>query len=136
MSNSSFFDIKFYLATFFTEINFYKKYINKLLKYDICFYLQKYNMFVAQMGCAAIGVLAFSIFGPGWLARSTALAAAIAFMIFTRSVHPPGNYFTFILSTNQFHSLLSTFKIHANFSHDLQLQACHYFSSMESSCTI
>lgn len=50
---------------------------------------RKYNMFVAQMGCAAIGVLAFSIFGPGWLARSTALAAAIAFMIFTRSVHPP-----------------------------------------------
>ncbi|KAI3463997.1 hypothetical protein Pfo_020660 [Paulownia fortunei] len=50
---------------------------------------RKYNMFVAQIGCAAIGVLAFSIFGPGWLARSTALAAAIAFMIFTGSVHPP-----------------------------------------------
>ncbi|KAL3845992.1 hypothetical protein ACJIZ3_003395 [Penstemon smallii] len=50
---------------------------------------RKYNMFVAQIGCAAIGVLAFSIFGPGWLARSTALSAALAFMIFTRSVHPP-----------------------------------------------
>ncbi|KAK4427243.1 hypothetical protein Salat_1493200 [Sesamum alatum] len=50
---------------------------------------RKYNMFVAQIGCAAIGVLAFSIFGPGWLARSTALAAALAFMIFTRTVHPP-----------------------------------------------
>ncbi|KAG8388664.1 hypothetical protein BUALT_Bualt02G0148800 [Buddleja alternifolia] len=52
---------------------------------------RKYNMFIAQIGCAAIGVLAFSIFGPGWLARSSALAAAVAFMIITRSVHPPGN---------------------------------------------
>ncbi|KAG9129495.1 hypothetical protein Leryth_013071 [Lithospermum erythrorhizon] len=50
---------------------------------------QKYNMFTAQIGCAAIGVIAFTILGPGWLARSTALAAAMAFMIYTRSVHPP-----------------------------------------------
>ncbi|XP_057460031.1 uncharacterized protein LOC130750444 [Actinidia eriantha] len=50
---------------------------------------RKYNVFIAQIGCAAFGVLAFSIFGPGWLARSTGLAAAIAFMIYTRSVHPP-----------------------------------------------
>lgn len=54
--------------------------------------LQKYNVFMAQIGCAAIGVLAFTVFGPGWLARSSALAAAIAFMIYTRAVHPPGNY--------------------------------------------
>lgn len=52
--------------------------------------VQKYNMFMAQIGCAAIGVLAFTILGPGWLARSTALSAAMAFMIYTRSVHPPG----------------------------------------------
>ncbi|XVF54256.1 hypothetical protein PTKIN_Ptkin05aG0165800 [Pterospermum kingtungense] len=50
---------------------------------------RKYNMFMAQIGCAAIGVVAFSIFGPGWLARSAALAASIAFMIYTRSTHPP-----------------------------------------------
>ncbi|XP_059645142.1 uncharacterized protein LOC132286775 isoform X1 [Cornus florida] len=50
---------------------------------------RKYNMFMAQIGCAAIGVLALSIFGPGWLARSTGLAAAIAFMICTHSIHPP-----------------------------------------------
>lgn len=50
---------------------------------------RKYNMFMAQIGCAAIGVLAFSIFGPGWVARSAGLAAAIAFMICTRSAHPP-----------------------------------------------
>ncbi|XP_058180535.1 uncharacterized protein LOC131299022 isoform X1 [Rhododendron vialii] len=50
---------------------------------------RKYNMFLAQIGCAVIGVLAFSIFGPGWLARSTGLAAAIAFMIYTRAIHPP-----------------------------------------------
>ncbi|WCJ35984.1 Integral membrane HPP family protein [Euphorbia peplus] len=50
---------------------------------------RKYNMFMAQIGCAAIGVLAFSILGPGWLARSAALAASIAFMIYTRSPHPP-----------------------------------------------
>ncbi|GMI64795.1 hypothetical protein HRI_000148800 [Hibiscus trionum] len=50
---------------------------------------RKYNMFMAQIGCAAIGVAAFTIFGPGWLARSAALAASIAFMIYTRSTHPP-----------------------------------------------
>ncbi|XVE54852.1 hypothetical protein DITRI_Ditri03aG0115900 [Diplodiscus trichospermus] len=50
---------------------------------------RKYNMFMAQIGCAAMGVMSFSIFGPGWLARSTALAASIAFMIYTRSTHPP-----------------------------------------------
>ncbi|XVF09146.1 hypothetical protein REPUB_Repub07fG0066300 [Reevesia pubescens] len=50
---------------------------------------RKYNMFMAHIGCAAIGVLAFSIFGPGWLARSSALAASIAFMIYTGSTHPP-----------------------------------------------
>ncbi|KAJ4833162.1 hypothetical protein Tsubulata_042867 [Turnera subulata] len=50
---------------------------------------RKYNMFMAQIGCAAIGVLAFSLFGPGWLARSSALAASLAFMIYTGSTHPP-----------------------------------------------
>ncbi|KAF6159933.1 hypothetical protein GIB67_033017 [Kingdonia uniflora] len=50
---------------------------------------KKYNMFMAQIGCGAIGVLAFYVLGPGWLARSTALAASIAFMIYTRSPHPP-----------------------------------------------
>lgn len=50
---------------------------------------RKYNMFLAQMGCALIGVLAFSIFGPGWLARSSALAAATAFMIYSGAIHPP-----------------------------------------------
>ena len=45
---------------------------------------------MAQIGCAAIGVIAFTVFGPGWLARSSGLAAAIAFMICTRAVHPPG----------------------------------------------
>lgn len=50
---------------------------------------RKYNIFMAQIGCAAIGVLAFSIFGPGWLSRSTALAASIAFMVIARANHPP-----------------------------------------------
>ncbi|KAJ6411621.1 hypothetical protein OIU84_008244 [Salix udensis] len=50
---------------------------------------RKYNMFMAQIGCAAIGVIAFSLFGPSWLARSAALSASIAFMIYTRSTHPP-----------------------------------------------
>ncbi|KAB1217413.1 hypothetical protein CJ030_MR4G020908 [Morella rubra] len=50
---------------------------------------RKYNMFVAQIGCAAIGVLALSTFGPGWLARSIALAASIAFMSYSGAFHPP-----------------------------------------------
>ncbi|KAL1203913.1 hypothetical protein V5N11_011758 [Cardamine amara subsp. amara] len=50
---------------------------------------RKYNMFLAQIGCAAIGVAAFSVFGPGWLARSVALAASVAFMVIARANHPP-----------------------------------------------
>ncbi|XP_010550652.1 PREDICTED: uncharacterized protein LOC104821456 [Tarenaya hassleriana] len=50
---------------------------------------RKYNMFVGQIGCAAIGVLALTVFGPGWLARSSALAASIAFMVLARANHPP-----------------------------------------------
>ncbi|KAF8681829.1 hypothetical protein HU200_045270 [Digitaria exilis] len=50
---------------------------------------KKYNMFVAQIGCAAIGVLALSLFGPGWLARGAALSASIAFMTITGASHPP-----------------------------------------------
>ncbi|XP_027332940.1 uncharacterized protein LOC113847843 [Abrus precatorius] len=50
---------------------------------------RKYSVFMAQIGCAAIGVLAFTIFGPGWLARSAGIAASIAYMIYTNSVHPP-----------------------------------------------
>ncbi|KAM7273923.1 hypothetical protein ACFE04_028587 [Oxalis oulophora] len=50
---------------------------------------RKYNMFMAQIGCATIGVVALALFGPGWLARSAGLAAAIAFMTITRSTHPP-----------------------------------------------
>ncbi|XP_052150269.1 uncharacterized protein LOC127768681 [Oryza glaberrima] len=50
---------------------------------------KKYNMFVAQIGCAAFGVLALSLFGPGWLARGAALSASIAFMTITGASHPP-----------------------------------------------
>lgn len=50
---------------------------------------RKYNMFMAQIGCAVIGVLAFTLLGPGWLSRSAALAACLAFMIYTKSTHPP-----------------------------------------------
>lgn len=50
---------------------------------------KKENMFLAQITCAAFGVIALLVFGPGWLARSTAVAASIAFMILTRATHPP-----------------------------------------------
>lgn len=50
---------------------------------------RKYNMFMAQIGCAAIGVLAFTLLGPGWLSKGAGLAASLAFMIYTKSTHPP-----------------------------------------------
>ncbi|KAJ6801038.1 uncharacterized protein M6B38_199480 [Iris pallida] len=50
---------------------------------------QKQNMFVAQIGCAALGVLALSVLGPGWLARAVAVSTSIAFMIITGATHPP-----------------------------------------------
>lgn len=53
-------------------------------------------MFMAQIGCAAIGVIAFTLLGPGWLSRGASLAASIAFMIYTKSTHPPGNLYFYI----------------------------------------
>ncbi|KAK2436858.1 Integral membrane HPP family protein [Trifolium repens] len=50
---------------------------------------QKYNMLMAQIGCAAIGVLAFTLFGPGWLAKGASVAACVAYMIYTDTIHPP-----------------------------------------------
>ncbi|GAU32828.1 hypothetical protein TSUD_208960 [Trifolium subterraneum] len=50
---------------------------------------RKYNMLMAQTGCAAIGVLAFTLFGPGWLAKSASVAACVAYMIYTDTIHPP-----------------------------------------------
>ncbi|KAJ8771883.1 hypothetical protein K2173_027060 [Erythroxylum novogranatense] len=67
---------------------------------------RKYNMFMAQIGCAAIGVMVFSILGPGWLARSTALATSIAFMIYTRSNHPPAASLPLVfIDGSKFHKL-------------------------------
>jgi CBS-domain-containing membrane protein len=54
--------------------------------------MQKYNMLMAQIGCAAIGVLAFTLFGPGWLAKSASVAACVAYMIYTDTIHPPGTF--------------------------------------------
>ncbi|XP_061364615.1 uncharacterized protein LOC133308046 isoform X2 [Gastrolobium bilobum] len=51
---------------------------------------RNYSMFMAQIGCAAIGVLAFTIFGPGWLAKCASVSACVAYMIYTSSIHPPG----------------------------------------------
>lgn len=59
--------------------------------------MQKYSMFMAQIGCAAIGVLAFAIFGPGLLAKSASVAACIAYMIYTDTVHPPGIFASMLL---------------------------------------
>lgn len=50
---------------------------------------RKYNMFLAHIGCATMGVASLALFGPGWIARSVALAASIAFMQYTGSLHPP-----------------------------------------------
>ncbi|KAJ1378440.1 hypothetical protein SESBI_47823 [Sesbania bispinosa] len=47
------------------------------------------SMFMAQIGCAAIGVLAFTILGPGLLAKCASVAACVAYMIYTGTVHPP-----------------------------------------------
>ncbi|AQK63794.1 HPP [Zea mays] len=67
---------------------------------------KKYNMFVAQIGCAALGVLALSLFGPGWLARGAALSACIAFMTITGASHPPAASLPLLfIDGPKFHSL-------------------------------
>lgn len=50
---------------------------------------QKWNVFMGHIGCAFIGVLTLAALGPGWVARAVALAAAVAYMQFTNSIHPP-----------------------------------------------
>jgi CBS-domain-containing membrane protein len=54
-------------------------------------------MLMAQIGCAAIGVLAFTLFGPGWLAKSASVAACVAYMIYTDTIHPPGIFASFLV---------------------------------------
>lgn len=67
---------------------------------------KKYNMFVAQIACAAFGVLALSLFGPGWLARGAALSACIAFMTITGTSHPPAASLPLLfIDGPKFHSL-------------------------------
>lgn len=52
--------------------------------------MQRWNVVVAHMGCALIGVLALLAFGPGWVARGAAVGASVVYMQFTGSLHPPG----------------------------------------------
>ncbi|KAL2649396.1 hypothetical protein R1flu_017524 [Riccia fluitans] len=67
---------------------------------------QKYNVVVSHLGCAAVGVVALAVFGPGWVARAWALAACIAFMQYTGSLHPPAAGLPLIMiDAPKFHQL-------------------------------
>ncbi|OAE33059.1 hypothetical protein AXG93_1913s1610 [Marchantia polymorpha subsp. ruderalis] len=67
---------------------------------------QKYNVVVSHLGCAAVGVVALAMFGPGWVARAVALSACIAFMQFTDSLHPPAAGLPLIMiDAPKFHQL-------------------------------
>ncbi|KAG6543146.1 hypothetical protein Mapa_015395 [Marchantia paleacea] len=67
---------------------------------------QKYNVVVSHLGCAAVGVVALAVFGPGWVARAVALSACIAFMQFTGSLHPPAAGLPLIMiDAPKFHQL-------------------------------
>jgi hypothetical protein len=79
-------------------------------------------MFVAQIGCAACGVLALSLFGPGWVARGAALSACIAFMTITGSAHPPGK----ILNKRKYGLCCRTAGIYFTISGLSQLQVCPF----------
>lgn len=51
---------------------------------------QPWNVVVGHVPSALIGVAAFQLVGPGWLAAALAVALAIVAMHLTRSLHPPG----------------------------------------------
>lgn len=57
--------------------------------------MQKYNMFISHIGCATLGVIALAVFGLGWVSHSVAVAASVAFMIYSGSFHHP-SVFPFI----------------------------------------
>jgi CBS-domain-containing membrane protein len=49
----------------------------------------RWAIFISHIGAAAAGVAALALCGPGWFARAVAVAASVAFMQFTGSLHPP-----------------------------------------------
>jgi CBS domain-containing membrane protein len=51
---------------------------------------QPWNVIVGHLLSAVIGVAAFQLFGPGWLAAALAVGLAIFAMQMSRSLHPPG----------------------------------------------
>ncbi|GJP47444.1 hypothetical protein CLOM_g6630 [Closterium sp. NIES-68] len=67
---------------------------------------QRKTILIAHAGTALIGVALFCLLGPSWLAKATAVAASIAFMQFTNSVHPPAAGLPLIfLDAPKFHRL-------------------------------
>ncbi|CAI5496183.1 unnamed protein product, partial [Closterium sp. Naga37s-1] len=67
---------------------------------------QRKTILIAHVGTALIGVALFCLLGPSWLAKATAVAASIAFMQFTNSVHPPAAGLPLIfLDAPKFHRL-------------------------------
>ncbi|CAI5935349.1 unnamed protein product, partial [Closterium sp. NIES-65] len=67
---------------------------------------QRKTILIAHVGTALIGVALFCLLGPSWLAKATAVAASIAFMQCTNSVHPPAAGLPLIfLDAPKFHRL-------------------------------
>eukprot|EP00270_Netrium_digitus_P005705 TRINITY_DN1763_c0_g3_i1.p1 TRINITY_DN1763_c0_g3~~TRINITY_DN1763_c0_g3_i1.p1 ORF type:complete len:152 (-),score=52.60 TRINITY_DN1763_c0_g3_i1:224-622(-) len=52
---------------------------------------QKFNVFVAHIGCALISVLLLLLLGVTPLTKAVAVAACVVFMLFTSSLHPPAS---------------------------------------------
>lgn len=51
---------------------------------------QPWNVLMGHVVSATIGVAAFQLLGPGWLAAALAVGLAIFAMQMSRSLHPPG----------------------------------------------
>jgi len=63
-------------------------------------FAQPRNVIGGHLVSAATGVLVYQFMGTGWLSITLAVSLAILFMLFTRTVHPPGGATAFVAVWN------------------------------------
>lgn len=68
---------------------------------------QPRNLVGGHVLSAVVGVVCYKLFGPGWVAPAMAVSLAIAAMIVTHTVHPPGGASALIavIGTDRVHDL-------------------------------
>jgi CBS-domain-containing membrane protein len=87
--------------------------------------LRLWNVVVGHLAAASFAALALAFIQPLWLARATALAATVSFMLWTGAVHPPGGALVIILADSaKFQALGGYYLLWPGLAGALALYAC------------